>query len=78
MSAAIASRVASAAARSISQNTRSMSTATSPAGSSWAWRNLSASTRRNVKLGLGTCGAVDAFVVYNYFPGWIGAGKKDA
>jgi hypothetical protein len=42
------------------------------AGTSWAWKNLSPKTRRNVVYGLGACAVADSYLVYNYFPGVLG------
>ncbi|KID67613.1 hypothetical protein MAN_04371, partial [Metarhizium hybridum] len=42
------------------------------ANNSWAWKNLSPKTRRNVAYGLGACAVVDSYIVYNYFPAMLG------
>lgn len=91
MSAIIASRFSApvaqlvarrASAAPFSTTTASMkpavgdATTSAAAGSSWAWRNLSPKARRNVMLGLGAGAAIDAYVVYNYFPGMLGLGEK--
>lgn len=63
-----------AARRTFSTTTASLKPATTDAvaSNSWAWKNLSPKTRRNVVYGLGVGAVIDSYVVYNYFPGMLG------
>jgi hypothetical protein len=67
-----------AARRAFSTTAQAMKPATTDAAASnsWAWKNLSPKTRRNVVYGLGVCAVVDSYVVYNYFPGMMGLNEK--
>lgn len=43
---------------------------------SWRWNNLSPQTKRYVSYAVGAGFALDTYIVWTYFPHWIGMDKK--
>jgi hypothetical protein len=52
---------------------------TNASARTWAWRNLSSKTRRNIVVGLSLGAVADSYICYRYgwVPSWLGSGRGE-